>query len=44
MHSVNGAEILNITPLFPSSNLLAASSFPAPVIVILALASIYASL
>ena len=40
MQSVNGAKFLNITPLFLSSNRLAASSFPAPVIVTVPLTSI----
>ena len=44
MQSVNGAQFLNITPLFLSSNRHAASSFPALVIVIVPLTSIYASL
>ena len=30
--SLNGAQLLNITPLFLSSNRLAASSSPAPVL------------
>ena len=41
---LNGAQFLNITPLFLSSACLAAASSPAPVIVILPLTSIYASL
>ena len=44
MQSVNGAQCLNITPLFLSSIGLAASSFPAPVIIIVPLTIIYASL
>ena len=44
MQSVNRAQLLNITPLFLASNRLTASSFPAPVIVIVPLTSIYASL
>ena len=42
MQSVNGAQFLSTTPLFLKSNHLAASSAPAPVIVIVPLASIYA--
>ena len=41
MQSANGAQILNITPLFPSSYRLTASLFPAPVMVIVPLANIY---
>ena len=44
MQSVNGAQFLNITPLTLSSNRLVASSAPAPVIAIVPLTSIYASL
>ena len=44
MQSVNGAQFLNLTPLFLSSNRFAASSTPAPVIVIVPLTSMYASL
>ena len=44
MQSVKGAQCLNITPLFLSSNPLAASLFPAQVIVIVPLTSIYVSL
>ena len=44
MQSVNGAQYLNITPLFLSSNRLAASSFPVQLIVIVPLTSIYESL
>ena len=43
MHLVNGAQFLNITPLFLSSNHLAASSSPEPAIVIVPFTSIYAS-
>ena len=43
MHLVNGAQFLNITPLFLSSNCLAAASSPAPAIVIVALTNMYAS-
>ena len=43
MHLVNGAQFLNIMPLFLSSNRFAASSSPAPVIVIVPFTSIYAS-
>ena len=35
MELINGAQCLNITPLFVSSACLSAASFPAPVIVIL---------
>ena len=38
------AKILNITPFFSSSILFVASSAPAPVIVIVSLTSMYASL
>ena len=41
---INGAQFLNITPLFLSSACLAAASFPAPAIVIFPLTRIYASL
>ena len=44
MQSVNGTQFLKITILFLSSNQLAVSSFPAPVIVIVPFTSIYASL
>ena len=44
MQLINGAQFLNITPLFHSSACLAAASFPAPAIVILLLTRIYASL
>ena len=43
MYLVNGAQFLNITPLFLLSNYFAASSFSAPVTVILPLTSINAS-
>ena len=43
MHSVNGAQFLNVTPLFLSSAHLAAPSSPAPVIVIVPFASMYES-
>ena len=43
MHSVNGAHFLNITPLFLSSNCFAASSSPAPVIIVVFFTSMYAS-
>ena len=39
---VNGAQFLNVTPLFLSSSCLAEAS-PAPVIVIVPLTSMYAS-
>ena len=41
MQSVNDAQFLNITPLFLSSNRLAASLSPTPVIIIVPLTSIY---
>ena len=41
---VNGAQFLNITPLFFPSSHLAAGATPAPVIVILPLTSMFASL
>ena len=44
MQSVNGAHLLNITPLSLSFNHLTASFFPAAVIVIVPLTSIYALL
>ena len=44
MQSVNGAQFLNITPLFLSFNPFAASFAPAPVIVTVPLTSMYASL
>ena len=40
---INGAQFLNITPLFLLSACLAVASAPAPVIVFLTLASIYVS-
>ena len=43
MHFVNGAQFLNVTPLFLSSSSLAAASSPAPVIVILPFQSMYES-
>ena len=43
MHLVNGAQFLNVTPLFFSSACLAASSFLAPVIVTVPFTSIYKS-
>ena len=43
MHLVNGAQFLNITPLFLSSNYLAAASSPALVIVTAPLTNMYAS-
>ena len=43
MHLVNGAQCLNITPLFLSSARRAAASFPAPANVIASLTSTYAS-
>ena len=44
MQSVNSAQFLNITPLFLSSDRSAASFAPAPVIFIVPLTSMYASL
>ena len=44
MQLIKGAQFLNATPLFLSSACLAAASAPAPVIVILPLTRIYASL
>ena len=44
MQSANGAQFLNITPLFLSSACFAASSAPAPVIVIVPLTRMYTSL
>ena len=41
MHLVNGAQILNATPLFLSSACLAAASSPAPVIVNVPFTSMY---
>ena len=43
MHLVNGAQFLNVTPLFLSSAHLTAASSPAPVIVIVPLTSMYKS-
>ena len=43
MHLVNGAQFLNITPLFLSSACLAAASSPARVVVTVTLTSMYAS-
>ena len=43
MHLVDGAQFLNITPLFLSSAHVAVASSPAPVIVIVPLTSIYES-
>ena len=44
MQSINGAQFLNITLLLLSSARFAASSAPAPVIVIVPLTCMYASL
>ena len=44
MQSMNGAQFLIITPLFPSSNHFALSSSPTPSVVIVPLTSLYASL
>ena len=44
MQSVNGSQFLNITPLFLSSGCFAASLSYVPLIVIVALTSIYTSL
>ena len=41
---INGTQFLNVTPLFFSSACLAAASVPAPLIVIVPLTSMYASL
>ena len=41
---INGAQFLNITPLFLSSACLAAASAPVPAIVFFPLTRIYASL
>ena len=41
---INGAQFLNTTPLSPSSTCLASASAPAPVIVILPLTRLFASL
>ena len=43
MHLVNGAQFLNITPLFLSSNRFVGSSSLAPVIVIVPFKSMYAA-
>ena len=43
VHLVNGAQFLNVIPLFLSSARLAAASSPAPVIVIVHFASMYES-
>ena len=43
MHLINGAQFLNLTPFFLSSNRFAASSSPAPVTVTVPLTSMYAS-
>ena len=43
MHLVNGAQFLNVTPLFLSSVCLAAALSPAPVIVIAHFTSMYES-
>ena len=43
MHLVNGAQSLNVTPLFLSSACLAATLSPAPVIVIVPFTSMYES-
>ena len=43
MHLVNGAQFLNVTPLFLSSARLAAASSPAPLIVIVLFKSMYES-
>ena len=45
MQLVNGAQLLNITPLFHScASITSITSIPGPVIVIFPLANIYASL
>ena len=44
MHSVNGAQFLDIIPLLLSFNRFASSSVPPPSIVIVSLTSIYPSL
>ena len=44
MQSVNGAQFLNITPLFFSSNPFSLSSAPAPPVVMVPLTSRYTSL
>ena len=43
VHLVNGAQFLNVTPLFLSSARLAAASSPAPLIVIVPFKSMYES-
>ena len=43
MHIVNGAQFLNVTPLFLSSARPAAVSSPAPVIVTVSFTSMYES-
>ena len=43
IHLVNGAQFLNVTPLFLSPARLAAGSFPAPMIVIVHFTSMYES-
>ena len=43
MYLVNGAQFLNITPLFFSSDCFAAAASPAPAIVIVPLTSMYVS-
>ena len=43
LHLVNGAQFLNVSPLFLSSARLAAASSPAPVIVIVPFTNIYES-
>ena len=44
MQLVNGTQFLNITPLFVPSNCFASSLAPDPVIVIVPLTTIYASM
>ena len=43
MRLVNGAQFLNVTPLFPSSARFVAASSHSPVIFIVPLTSMYAS-
>ena len=43
MHLLNGAQLLNITSVFLSSNRFTASLSPAPLIVIVPLTSMYVS-
>ena len=43
MHLVNGAQFLNITPLFLSSNRFSASLSPAPLFAIVSFAGMYVS-